>query len=167
MGDWAVEPLSAAHEREEFSCGEQSLDRFLRTLVGQYERRRLGRTYVALRGGTQRVVGYYTLASGAVPFGKLPPRTARKLPRHRVPVVPLARLAVDVSERGHRLGRHLLGDALRRVLHLADGLGVHAVEVEALNDAARAFYEKHGFIGLADDPCHLYIPIATIERGLG
>ena len=61
----------------------------------------------------------------------------------------------------------MLGDALRRCLHLADGLGVHAVEVEALNDAARTFYEKHGFVGLADDACHLYLPIATIERGLG
>ena len=129
MDDWTVEPLSPAHERDKFACGELSLDHFLRSLAGQYARKRIGRTFVALRGGSSQVVGYYTLASGAIPVETLPPRAARKLPRHPVPVVLLARLAVDASERGRGLGRHLLGDALRRCLQLADRLGVNAVEV--------------------------------------
>jgi GNAT superfamily N-acetyltransferase len=163
MAEWHIEPLDRSHERGEFSCGKGALDSFLRTLVSQYEKRRLGRTYVAVRAGEKRVLGYYTLASGAVAFENLPKGAAKKLPRHPVPVVLLARLAVDQSVQGQGLGGFLLADALRRCLGLAGQLGVHAVEVDAIDEEARAFYEKHGFVALQDDRLHLYLPIATVE----
>lgn len=68
MPEWRVEPLTRAHERAEFSCGKPDLDRFLRTLVSQDEKRRLGRTYVAVRPDTKRVLGSYTLAASAISF---------------------------------------------------------------------------------------------------
>src|SRR5437588_9239854 len=163
MAEWTIEPLNRSHERSEFCCGKSPLDNFLRSLVSQYEKRRLGRTYVAVRPGEKQVLGYYTLASGAVPFAHLPGRMAKKLPRHPVPVVLLARLAVDQSVQGQGLGGLLLADALRRCLGLADQLGVHAVEVDAIDEEARAFYEKYGFTALQDDPLHLYLPLASIE----
>jgi GNAT superfamily N-acetyltransferase len=83
-----------------------------------------------------------------------------------VPVVLLARLAVDLSAQGHRLGEGLLLDALQRSLDLSAGLGVHAVEVDALDDAAAAFYRSYGFVPLLDDPLHLYLPMTTVERVL-
>jgi GNAT superfamily N-acetyltransferase len=167
MAEWSVEPLDGTHERGEFTCGKGPLDNFLRTLVSQYEKRRLGRTYVVVRPGEKRVLGYYTLASGAVSFANLPEQATKKLPRHPVPAILLARLALDQSVQGQGLGGFLLADALRRCLALAEQLGVHAVEVDAIDDQAKAFYEKYGFVALQDNPLHLYLPMATIEDAFG
>jgi GNAT superfamily N-acetyltransferase len=163
MGDWQIERLANSHERAGFSCSKLSLDEFIRTLASQYEKRNLGRTYVAVRPGETRVCGYYTLASGAVPFQQLPVPTAKKLPRHPVPVILLARLAVDQNVQGQRLGEALLIDALDRCSSMADSLGVHAVEVVAIDDDAKRFYEKYGFVSLLDDELHLFLSIATIR----
>lgn len=163
MADRTIERLGRSHVRGEFACGKSPLDDFIRVLVGQYEKRNLGRTYVALRPGESRVIGYYTLASGAISFRDLPPDAARTLPKHPVPVVLLARLAVDRSARGERLGEALLMDALSRCLGLADPVGIHAAEVDAIDEEAKSFYLKYGFVPLLDDPHHLYLPIATIQ----
>src|SRR5947207_4874978 len=148
MNDWLIERLNKTHQRDEFCCGKAPLDDFLRTLVSQYEKRNLGRTFVAVRPGEKRVWGYYTLASGALSFRDLPDEVARKLPRHPVPVILLARLAVDRSAQGQGLGSALLVDALERSLDLADRLGVHAVEVDAIDEQAEAFYRRSGFTPL-------------------
>lgn len=163
MADWLIQRLARTHERGEFECGKPALTNFLRSLVTQYEKRRLGRTYVALKEGENKVVGYYTLAAGAVNVGAMPAVAAKKLPKHPVPVVLLARLAVDQSAQGQGLGGRLLADALGRCLALADQLGIHAIEVDAIDLDAKAFYEKFGFVSLQDDPLHMYLPIATVE----
>jgi GNAT superfamily N-acetyltransferase len=170
MTEWLIERLGRGHARAEFRCGKEALDHFLHSLVSQYEKRKLGRTYVAVRPGEKRVYGYYTLASGAVSFQNLPGRAAKKLPRHPVPVALLARLAVDQAVQGSGLGRALLTDALRRCLDLSGQLGIHAVEVDAIDPQAKAFNEKFGFVALQDNALHLYLPLATIEdafRGEG
>ncbi len=166
MADWVIEPFGKHHERATFACGQPPLDEFIRTRVSQYEKRRLGKTFVAVPPDEPLVIGYYTLAAGAVAFERLPAKAARKLPKHPVPVVLLARLAVDVTAQGKRLGEGLLLDALQRSLDLSAGLGIHAVEVDALDDAAAAFYRKYGFTPLPDDPLHLYLPMATVEQVL-
>ncbi len=167
MADWRIEPLDRSHERGEFCCGKAPLDEFLRSLVSQYEKRNLGRTYVAVRDNEKKVYGYYTLASSAVQFVNVPPKIARKLPRHPIPVALLARLAVDRSAQGQGLGAELLMDALRRCLDLAKALGIFAIEVLAIDDEARRFYEKYGFTPLLDDERHLYLPMKTVESELG
>jgi GNAT superfamily N-acetyltransferase len=163
MVDWAVEPLNRSHQRDAFCSGKPPLDAFLHAHVSQYEKRHLGRTYVLVRSGELRALGYYTLASGAVPIEHLPAKAAKKLPRHPVPAILLARLAVDQTVQGQGLGGYLLFDALQRCLGLAGSLGVHAVEVDAIDEYAKAFYEKYGFIPLQDHALHLYMPIATID----
>lgn len=155
------------HDRGSFHCGKPPLDVFLRTLVSQYERRNLGRTFVAVRPGDRKVWGYYTLAAHAVAFQNLPPAAARKLPKIPIPVVLLARLAVDQSVQGQGLGGALLVDALTRCVALANGLGIHAVEVDAIDASAQAFYVKYGFEPLPDRPLHLYIRVSDIEGSLG
>src|SRR5438128_11950451 len=104
MDEWLIEPFDRAHERDAFASGKEPLDQFLRSFVGQYERRNLGRTYVAVRPGQKKVFGYYTLSSGAISIHVLPGRAAKKLPRHAVPAALLGRLAVDRAERGRGLG---------------------------------------------------------------
>ncbi len=165
--DWAIEPLATDHERSNFCCGRPSLNEFLRARVSQYEKRRIGKTFVAVPVGGKNVIGYYTLAAASVAFEHLPADASRKLPKHPVPVVLLARLAVDQSARGKGLGEGLLLDALQRSLDLSTRLGVHAVAVDALDDTAAAFYRKYGFVPLLDDPLHLYLPIATVAELLG
>lgn len=166
MADWIIEPFGKAHDRSAFACGKPSLDDFIRTRVSQYEKRRLGKTFVAVSEGEKRVIGYYTLAAGAVRFEQLPTEASRKLPKHPVPIILLARLAVDQSAQGKRLGEGLLLDSLQRSLDLSRNLGTHAVEVVALDDPAAAFYSRYGFAPLLDNPRHLYLPLATIEKVL-
>jgi GNAT superfamily N-acetyltransferase len=163
VGEWRIERLNRGHVREGFGCGKPSLDDFLHTLVSQYEKRGLGRTYVALQEKDQRVMGYYTLASGAIEALSLPQNQAKKLPRHTVPVVLLARLAVDQSVHGRGLGGFLLRDALTRSLDLSDKLGIHAVVVDALDAGAKRFYERFGFMPLTDDELRLFLPLRTIR----
>jgi ribosomal protein S18 acetylase RimI-like enzyme len=163
MDDVRIEPLGRPHVRDQFDCGQPSLDDFLRVLVTQYEKRHLGRTYVAVRGSDPRVLGDYTIAAGLLAFDALPSKAAKKRPRHPVPTVLIARLAVDRAAQGQHLGEKLLLDAFARCLELAERLGIHAVVVEAIDDQAKAFYEKYQFIALLDRPLHLYLPISTVR----
>jgi ribosomal protein S18 acetylase RimI-like enzyme len=167
VGDWVIEPLGRDHDRSGFSCGKPPLDDFIRKLVTQYEKRNLGRTFVAVSPGATRVCGYYTLAAGSVTFPDLPKVVSKKLPRHPVPVVLLGRLAVDLFCRGQGLGHRLLTDALRRAMTHAEALGIYAVEVVAIDDEAKGFYERYGFLPLLDSPLHLFLPIATIRAASG
>jgi GNAT superfamily N-acetyltransferase len=162
VGEWRIERLDR-HVRERFDCGKPSLNDFLRALVSQYEKRNLGRTYVAAEGEDGRVLGYYTLASGAVEAESLPTNLAKKLPRHAVRVVLLARLAVDQSVHGRGLGGLLLRDALNRSLDLSERLGIHAVVVDALDSEAKTFYERFGFIPLTHNEMRLFLPLSTIR----
>ena len=161
---WHIERLTAAHKREAFSSGEPSLSDFIRRLAGQYDRRDLGRTFVAVQPESHLVHGHYTLSTGGVTFAALPAEVGRRLPRHPIPVVHLGRLAVDQQARGRRLGETLLMDALRRAVSIAEGIGVFAVEVHALHERARNFYLRYGFQSLPDDQHHLFLPMKTIRR---
>jgi GNAT superfamily N-acetyltransferase len=167
MDKWQIEPLDRSHQRGEFCCGKAPLDEFLRSLVSQYEKRKLGRTYVAVLPSDKKVYGYYTLASSSVVFENLPSHRAKKLPKHPVPVVLLGRLAVDRAAQGRGLGEQLLMDALRRCLDLSEKLGIHAVEVLAIDAVAKGFYLRYGFVPLMDDEFHLYMPMKTVEQELG
>jgi GNAT superfamily N-acetyltransferase len=163
-GTWAIEKLTRRHDRTAFDCGQKTLNDWLMLRASQYEKKDLARTYVAVRAGEAVVVGYYAIATHRVRQEDLPEDQARGLPRIDVPVVLLGRLAVDRSVQGQGLGSLLLVDALRRAEHLADSIGIRAVEVDALDEAARAFYLRYGFTPLADDPRHLFLPMQAIRR---
>jgi GNAT superfamily N-acetyltransferase len=168
MDDWQIVAFDRSiHLRDGFSCGRAPLDDFLRALVSQYEKRKLGKTYVAIRQEENRVLGYYTLASSAVSFEHLPRPASKKIPKHPVPVVLLARLAVDSTMQGKGLGAALLIDALQRALFLSQSLGIHAIEVDAIDSEAKFFYEKFGFTPLLDNALRLFLPITTIEDAFG
>ena len=97
----------------------------------------------------------------------LPVAAARKLPRYpKLPATLLGRLAVTQHHQGRGLGEHLLIDALRRSLDATVNVGSVAVVVDPIDDRARAFYEKHEFMALADQPNRLFLPMGTIQRGL-
>ncbi len=165
MNPIRIERLTRSHERKHFKCGEQSLDRYIQQLAVQNDERNIGRTFVAVEEGSLTVIGYYTLASGRVSFQHLP--DVKKLPPNMpMPVILLGRLAVDLNWRGLRLGEYLLMHALWRCSEINRDVAVHAVEVDAIDDGAKAFYERYGFVALLDNPLHMYLPMKQIV-GLG
>lgn len=161
---WVIEELVARHDRSTFSCGQPSLDDFLRLYASQNQKTGVSRTFVAVRPGATKVYGYYSISAGAVALDRLSEEQRNRLPRYPVPVAHLGRLAVDRSAQGQRLGEFLLIDALRRIHIAADSIGIHAVEVVAIDDAARRFYLKYGFTGLLDDPHHLFVSMKTVRK---
>ncbi len=158
-----IEPLAAGHDRASFRCGEESLDIFLHRFARQNMARGVGVTYVAIEDeAPARILGYYTLSSSAIARQDVPesPETSR-LPRYPVPTALIGRMAVESGAQGRGLGLLLMLDALARVVRISQEMGIHAVEVVALHERARTFYERLGFLALQDDPLHLFLPLAT------
>jgi GNAT superfamily N-acetyltransferase len=164
VADWTVQRLDRSHDRASFDCGRPPLDHWLQRLAGQFERRDLARTYVAVKPGDVKVLGYYALSNHHVSYEVLPEEQSKGLPTIDVPVVLLGRLAVDKTVQRQGLGEHLLLDALRRADYISHHVGVRAVEVHALDDAARRFYLKYGFVSLRDDQHHLFLPVQVIRQ---
>ena len=161
-GSVQIEPLAPHHDRKNFSCGVEALDRYFRELVTQDVKRRVSNCFVALGQGGE-VAGYYTFAATSFPLAELPPEEAKRLPRY--PLLPaglIGRLAVATGFRGRRLGGALVMDAALRAAR-ADP-AIFAIVVDAKDDAAAQFYEHLGFRRFASRPGSLFVPIATVLR---
>ena len=159
----APEPLADEHELEPFSCGEPGLDQWLKRRARVNQASGASRVYVVCRG--KAVVGYYALAAGAVERDDAPGKVRRNMPAP-IPVIILGRLAVDLREQGSGLGAALLRDALLRALSASGEIGASAVLVHALNEGARAFYLRHGFVESPTDPLVLMIRMKDIAAAL-
>lgn len=146
--------LASDHNLASFDCGNDPLNRFIRQHALQGQRAGSSQTYVAVVDAT--VIGFHTLVVGEVTYDDAPERLAKGLPRFPVPVVILARLAVDMSWKGKGLGAALVVDAMRRVLNAADIAGVRAMVVHAKDDDAARFYEHLGFIPFPGKMLTLY-----------
>jgi GNAT superfamily N-acetyltransferase len=164
MALWTIRRLDSSHDRSAFDCGQPQLNAWLTDRAGQFDRRDLSRTYVATRPDSRSVLGYYAISTHRVVDDVLPEDLSKGLPRFDIPVVLLGRLAVDRSVQGRGLGALLLVDALRRSLQISEQVGTRAVEVDALDEAARNFYLRFGFRTLLDDPHHLFLPMHEIRK---
>lgn len=160
---YTIELLNAKHNRADFQCGTEALDRYLRQQAGQDLRRYVATPFVLHDMEADRIAGYYTLASMSIQVEDLPEAMRAKLPRYPlVPATLLGRLAVDERYQGQGLGAFLLVDALRR--SLMSEIASMAVVVDAKDDQARAFYEHHRFTSFPDQLRRLYLPMAMIAR---
>ena len=157
--------LAPDHDLSDFDCGEPALDDWLRRFALANQAAEAAQTYVIHRGG--QVVGYYALAAGSVEREQAPGRVARGLARHAIPVVILARLAVDRREQGRGLGKALLKDALLRIAGAADVIGVRAVLVHAKDDEARTFFERFDFEPSPVDPLQMFLLTKDLKRAAG
>lgn len=153
-------PIDPRHDVTSFDCGAPPLNDYLRKHALQNDRNRSARTYVAARAN--RGVGYYTLAAGSVSRADVPPRVAKGLANYPLPIILIARLAVDITEQGRGVGKGLLKDALRRAVRAADIIGWRAVLVHAKDRVAKAFYQKHGFDPSPVDELHLFLLMKDI-----
>lgn len=163
--EWIIEKFDKHHDRDAFSCGVEDLDTYLQRYASQNEKAGVSQHFVAVpKAGDSRVLGYYALSAGSVAFEVVPNDLKKRLPRYPIPVAQMGRLAVDQSMQGKGLGIDMLIDALARIARVADEVGIHAVEVVAINDAAKQFYLKYGFTELKDDPRHLYLPMKAVKK---
>ena len=159
---FTLEPLSPDHELGSFDCGNEELDRWLvehaRNATGQGTR-----SYVVVDAG--RVVGYFAIAPHTIDREVLSKAQGRGAPR-QIPAVLLAKLALDRSVQGQGLGSELLVVALETIVDAARRVGGKVVVVDAIDDQAAAFYERHDFVATPNDPHRLVRKLSTIARAL-
>ena len=139
----APQPLAATHLLDEFASGEASLDEWLKRRALANQLSGASRTFV-VADSQGRVFGYYAMAAGAVSRQIATSGVRRNMP-DPVPVMVLARLAIDHRAQGIKLGAALLQDAVNRAVNVAQNAGVRALLVHALHDRAKQFYEHYGF----------------------
>ena len=150
-----IRKLAASDRVVAFDCGQPALNQYLQRFALSNQWAHSAQSYVATCA--QDVAGYYCLAVGSVEPELAPPRVVKGLSRHAVPVMLLARLAVDHAHQGVGLGRALLKDALLRTARVADMVGVRAVLVHAKDEAARNWYRQWEFEPSVTNPLHLYL----------
>jgi GNAT superfamily N-acetyltransferase len=146
-----VERLDDHHVRTAFESGNDVLDTWFREHAHVAQQQDTARTFV-LVDDDGHIVGYYSLAMGGVESIDAPRRFTRGLHRFPVPIVLLARLAIDRRLQGHGLGMGLLFEALHRAALAAEHAAARLIAVDPIDDRARAFYLRWGFRPVDGDP---------------
>lgn len=158
----APQPLASTHLLNEFKCGESVLDEWLKRRAMPNQSSGASRTFV-VADQDQRIYGYYAMAAGAVSHQMASTSVRRNMP-DPVPVMVLARLAVDQHAQGHQLGAALLQDAVNRAVAVSQNAGVRALIVHALNDQAKLFYEHYGFQVSPVNPLTLMLRLSGLTQ---
>jgi len=156
--------LSREHNVADFDCGNPLLNNWLKRFAWQNQQANAAKTFVI--SIKNQVVGFYSLAVGSVEHIDAPDRVKKGLALHPIPVMILARLAVDQRYQGKKLGRGLLKDALRRTLQASEYAGIRAIFVYAKDDSAREFYESFGFEPSPVDPLKLMLLVKDAKKTL-
>lgn len=150
-----------------FHCGSQALDEWLDKHALTNQRAGTSTTFVTSETGSQQIAGYYALATGGVVPSDAPARVTKGVPRHPIPVIILARLAVHEDHQGRRIGRGLLRDAMLRVAAAAQEVGVRALLIHAKDDDAREFYlAQADFEPSLVGPLQLFLLLKDLRRAI-
>ena len=155
------EPLAASHRLDDFECGEAVLDDWLKRRALANQSSGASRTFV-VADQDSRICGYYAMAAGAVSH-PLATRGVRCNMPDPVPVMVLARLAVDRRAQGQHLGASLLQDAVNRAVAVSQNAGVRALLVHALHEKAKQFYEHYGFAPSPTHPMTLMLRLSSMK----
>ncbi len=165
MTDWCSTPLTDDHDLGQFDCGVESLDRWLRGQALRAQRSDTARTYVWTAPGSALAVAYYAIAPAQVRRDEVSRSTSGGM--SVVPAYLLARLALDRSLRGRGLGGQLLLDAVDRIVLASATAAGRLIIVDAIDEAAAAFYVHYGFQPVSGNPQRLVMKIATARKALG
>jgi GNAT superfamily N-acetyltransferase len=157
--------IAASHQSEAFDCGSAVLNVYLQKYAFSNDRNDSARTFVVLRG--RHIAGYFSIAAGSASHAQVSARIRQGLAQHPIPVLLIARLAVDNKEQGSGLGKALLKQALLKCIQAAEVIGARAVVVHAKDERAREFYERFGFEPSPLDPMHLHVLMKDVRKMLG
>jgi GNAT superfamily N-acetyltransferase len=161
----SIEKLRRDHPIDAFDCGQELLNSWLRKHALQNQGAGAAQTYAGLAGSV--VIGYYSLAVGQIENSDAPERLQKRLARHPVPIMLLARLTVAKNWQKQGVGRALLRDAVLRTLQAADIAGIRAFAVHAKDEQARRYYEQFDFVASPADPLHLLVLLKDIRGRVG
>ena len=156
-----IQKLTASHQVETFDCGTEALNQYLHRFAWLNQRNNAAQTYVAVKG--QTVLGFYALAVGSVLHAQAPGRIQKGLAKYSVPVMILARLAVEQRTQGQGLGKALLKDALLRTIEAAEIAGIRAFLVHAKDRSTKDWYEQFDFEPSPTDEYHLFLLMKDVK----
>ena len=165
---WREEPISKAHDRKAFDCGDADLNRFLRDHARRNHDQGASKTFLAINADDGReILGFYSLSPVSVEFDRTPEVVTKGLPRYDVPMFRLGRRAVATAYQGKgRLGGQLLLAAGRRCLAVAEQVGGVALLIDAKTDRVARWYASYGAVPLPSQPLCLILPLRTIREAL-
>lgn len=158
-----IELLGTRHNRENFDCGKELLNNYLKTQARQDINRKLSACFVLTEKGANIIKGYYTLSNNSIPLSSFSEKIQKKLPKSytSIPTTLLGRLAIDIKYQGKGIGKILLIDALKRAYETSLEIGSFAVVVDPIDSEAEHFYKKYDFIKLPDSG-KMFIAIKTL-----
>jgi predicted N-acetyltransferase YhbS len=157
-----IEKLKSSHDVNNFDCGRVELDRFLQKYAWQNQQANSTQTYVACY--EEKIIGYYCLTVGSVAHENAPARITKGQAKYPIPVMILARLAVDKKWQKKGIGKGLLRDALKRTTQAADIAGIRAVIVHAKDERVRSWYERFDFEPSPTDELHLFLLLKDLKK---
>jgi len=161
-----IEPLTKAHNRTGFDCGDEALNQFLQKTARQHMDKGLSKTFILIdEGNSAEIIAYMTLVVCEVLADDIPHQWKKKYPR-RIPAAKLAKLAVSADQQRKGYGETLLIDAMQKTLSVSNAMGIAGLFVDAKHQQAKAYYHQFGFIGLPDQLDKLFIPLSTIAKSL-
>ncbi len=163
---WREEPISRAHDRDGFTCGDPDLDDYLKRHARQNHERGMSKTFVAVPPDGRTLLGFYSLSPVSLSHAETPEAMRRGQPRYDVGGFRLGRLAVAIPVQGHGLGGQLLLAAGRRCLRVAQEVGGVLLLIDAKSQRAALWYKSFGAVRLDDRPLSLVLPLATVARAL-
>ena len=160
-----IKRLDKIQDRNVFDCGVEPLNDYLKKYALQNQKKDSGRTYVATNEKNQ-IIGYYTLVFGSVSIEETTPEISAGLGKYPIPMILLARLAVDKNQKGKGLGKALMRDALLRAVRASEIAGLRAFLVHAKDESAKIFYEKLGFQPSPHNEFQLFLKMSDIRASL-
>lgn len=163
--DIKVELLDRTHNRDEFDCGVEELNTFLKKYSFQNQKNHINKMFIAIESAKKNqknILGFYTLSTGQISFDSLPKEI--KHPKYPVSIARLARLSTDLKYQGEGVGGFLLHDALQKIKIASEMIGIFAVVVDAKDVKAKSFYQHYGFVLLQDSDLTLCLPMKMLEK---
>jgi len=160
-----IKSLDKMQDRNSFDCGVELLNDYLKKYSLQNQKKDSARTYVAANEKNQ-IIGYYTLVFGSVSIEETMPEISAGLGKYPIPVILLARLAIDITRKGKGLGKALMRDALLRAVRASEIAGLRAFLVHAKDQSAKTFYKKLGFQPSPHNEFHLFLKMSDIRASL-
>ena len=159
---WVFNPLDRSFDRSAFDCGKPQLNNYLKRYAWQNQQKRYSMTFIATVENSKEIAGFYCTSASSIEFDNIPDSLNQKLPKYPAPVMLIGQLAVDRKMQGKGLGRVLLMHALSNAVRISAEMGIFAVRVDTIDESAKQFYLKYGFVSLKDVKSSLILPIKTI-----